>query len=338
MNILSGYPDAQFEIQQLNSTGAQVNVENNIQLKSAYLYSEVDHYTKILSSTRKIKIILHCKNALTVPGDLELRNLQLYCSNNKFNHQEQDNNYKDKNFLTAIQTAGIQTNQFNEQIGFNPRNFEEYKKEYNQNQNLFRDKNLPVIVDEPIKIFNEIIDNNKLRTVIKSTQNTQQVQLPSVEVDPYLSYIIGVWVNTKNKSNIQLQIQCSSDVKQFVGDNIAKNTQILLDEQNIQVQDYKFFYGFIYPYGLRNQPEQENLKLLQKIDQQLSEIQVEHSVQQKRGIICLDNKNFNLTPTIQFNSENQVSGTIVMPILKDLQIAQFRRDSITAINLQEQDF
>ena len=53
---------------------------------------------------------MQCKNALTVPGDLEIRNLQLFESTGKFNHQLADTNYNNNDFLTAISEAGIQTN------------------------------------------------------------------------------------------------------------------------------------------------------------------------------------------------------------------------------------
>lgn len=337
MNVLSGHPDQIFTIQYLNEQNTVLN-SHDCQMKSAYTFQDIELYQLVNKQSRKVRVIMQCKNALTVPGDLEIRNLQLFEQNGKFNHQSTDDNYKNNDFLTAISEAGIQTNQYNESIGFNPRNFEEYKQEYNSQMNLYKGKQLPVVVEEPIKIFNEIIDSNSLRTVIKQTNRQHQITLPQVNVNSHQSYIFGVWVNTKNNQNIKLQVQCQQKTRTLDGIDIIKNQQILLDESDITHQDYKFYYGFVYPYGLRKYSAQQTKDLLAKIDQQLSEIQVNHSNEQKRGIICLEKTDFTFTPTISFTQEQQVSGTIVMPIFKELQIAQFRRDQITALNLEERTF
>ena len=334
MNVLSGHPDQIFTIQYLNDQNNVLN-SHDCQMKSAYTFQDIELYQLVNKQSTKVKVIMQCKNALTVPGDLEIRNLQLFESTGKFDHQLTDANYDNNNFLTAISEAGIQTNQYNESIGFNPRNFIEYKQEYNQETNLYKEKSLPVVVEEPVKIFNEIIDNNQLRSVIKQTNNTHSLTLPQINVNPNQSYIFGMWVNTKNNQNIKLQVQCQQKTRTLNGTDIPIDNQILLDEQNITNQ---FFYGFVYPYGLRKYSTQQTQELLAKIDQQLSEIQANHSNEQKRGIICLEKTDFIFTPTISFTQEQQVSGTIVMPIFKELQIAQFRRDQITALNLEERTF
>ena len=337
MNVLSGHPDQIFTIQYLNDQNNVLN-SHDCQMKSAYTFQDIELYQLVNKQSTKVKVIMQCKNALTVPGDLEIRNLQLFESTGKFDHQLTDANYDNNNFLTAISEAGIQTNQYNESIGFNPRNFIEYKQEYNQETNLYKEKSLPVVVEEPVKIFNEIIDNNQLRSVIKQTNNTHSLTLPQINVNPNQSYIFGMWVNTKNNQNIKLQVQCQQKTRTLNGTDVPRDHQILLDEQNITNQDYKFFYGFVYPYGLRKYSAQQTQELLEKIDQQLSEIQVNHSNEQKRGIVCLEKTDFIFTPTISFTQEQQISGTIVMPIFKELQIAQFRRDQITALNLEERTF
>lgn len=337
MNVLSGHPDQIFTIQYLNDQNNVLN-SHDCQMKSAYTFQDIELYQLVNKQSTKVKLIMQCKNALTVPGDLEIRNLQLFESTGKFDHQLTDANYDNNNFLTTISEAGIQTNQYNESIGFNPRNFIEYKQEYNQETNLYKEKSLPVVVEEPVKIFNEIIDNNQLRSVIKQTNNTHSLTLHQINVNPNQSYIFGMWVNTKNNQNIKLQVQCQQKTRTLNGIDIPRDHQILLDEQNITNQDYKFFYGFVYPYGLRKYSAQQTQELLAKIDQQLSEIQANHSNEQKRGIICLEKTDFIFTPTISFTQEQQVSGTIVMPIFKELQIAQFRRDQITALNLEERTF
>lgn len=337
MNVLSGHPDQIFTIQYLNDQNNVLN-SHDFQMKSAYTFQDIELYQLVNKQSTKVKVIMQCKNALTVPGDLEIRNLQLFESTGKFDHQLTDVNYDNNNFLTAISEAGIQTNQYNESIGFNPRNFIEYKQEYNQETNLYKEKSLPVVVEEPVKIFNEIIDNNQLRSVIKQTNNTHSLTLPQINVNPNQSYIFGMWVNTKNNQNIKLQVQCQQKTRTLNGTDVPRDHQILLDEQNITNQDYKFFYGFVYPYGLRKYSAQQTQELLAKIDQQLSEIQVNHSNEQKRGIVCLEKTDFIFTPTISFTQEQQISGTIVMPIFKELQIAQFRRDQITALNLEERTF
>ena len=190
MNVLSSHPDQIFTIQYLNEQNTVLN-SHDCQMKSAYTFQDIELYQLVNKQSRKVRVIMQCKNALTVPGDLEIRNLQLFEQNGKFNHQSTDDNYKNNNFLTAISEAGIQTNQYNESIGFNPRNFEEYKQEYNSQMNLYKGKQLPVVVEEPIKIFNEIIDSNSLRTVIKQTNNQHQITLPQVNVNSHQSYIFG---------------------------------------------------------------------------------------------------------------------------------------------------
>ena len=326
-NILQNFPDAKIKIDYLDSQN-QILSSDFQQKQSSFQFQDLTLISKVNKNSTKIKVYIICENYITIPGSLELKNLQLFWAPVKYEPKQ------DPKFLTRIQKAGIETNSYIEQIGFNPRSVEDYKSEYNQNLNLFRNKDLPVIVEEPIKFFDQIIDNNNHRVVIKQTSNEKQISLPKLDLDFTKSYLIGAWIQSKiENQNIKFFVTVSQDSKQLKGNNYPKNQEILLDEQNISHNDFKFYYGFIYPQSLKNNSDQDNLNLLNKLDNQLSEIQTDH-LDQNRGVILLENKDCQISSRIQITGQS-ISQTIVMPICKELQITQIHRDRITSIDLEE---
>lgn len=325
MNILSGHPDAKIKIEYFDSNNRILDTHYQ-QKTSAFVYQDLELIQKVNKSAIKIVVTLICDNAITVPGDLILRNFQLYWQPVNYKFVPDSN----QNVLTKIQKAGVQTKNYIEQIGFNPRSLEDYIQERNQNANLYRNLVLPVIVEEPIKFFDTIIDDNNKRIVLKSSQNQQQIIFDQINVDYTKQYLVGMWIQQRVNQNIKLQINLSINCKSLKRNSFNRNQDILLDEQNITHNDYKFYYGFIYPSGMKNRTNEDNKNLLSILDNSLAEIQQNH-LNGERGLICLENKDYTAQVKLNFRGD-QISQIIVMPIFKELQIQSISREQISQVN------
>lgn len=335
MNISQIHSDAEIVIEYLNDNNEVIQEDKN-KTQQQFRYRDLILQQKINKLAKKARIILYCKNAITIP---EL----LYCKNFQCYYQLSDYEFKqntDENFLTSIDKSGIQTNSYQEGVGFNPRNFDDYVKEYNQNKNLLRDVTLPIIVEEPIKIYDKIIDNNKHRIVNKVNEESSNITLPSITIDNHKSYIFGVWISNKeNLTNTRLFLKQQNQLLDFrYGRILEENREIMIDRQkNLQDnKDFHFYYGIIYPYGQKG--NNDSLKnISKKIDDSLLEIQIDHHNTSKRLLTQVQPGNSEITLIVKNtnNQQKKINNILVMPIFKELQIFQIEKNRLVQMDLEE---
>lgn len=333
--IIQSHADAKFIIKFYNNSS--LVQEDSESIKSSGIFQQFNRYFEVPGNSNRLELLLEHSNAITIPGDLEVKNLEMYKAFKNYTHQSESDNH-----LVQISNIGIETQKYSEQIGFDFNSIDQYKEEFEQNFNLYKGKRLPQIVEEPIKFFNGIIDQNK-RIVNKSLNQEQMVQLPEIELNPHKSYIIGMWINSKKSASINLSISLKNqNLLRFPLLNEQQDiTNILVDQNENSNKNFKFYWTVIYPYGQRNLSNQDAMKIYDKIKQQVDNINQEVQDKLFHQFSCFNTKeNVIIQPKINFLQKNHdgIDGQIVMPIAKELQIATFDTNEVISFNLEDHNF
>lgn len=331
--IISSHADAKFVIKYYNSNN-QLIESDYVQEKSSGIFKSFQKDFVVPDGTTSFELILEHPNSVTIPGELEVKNLQMY---------QKNGNYKSplmpENHLISISKVGIETQKYTESVGFDPNDIDSYKEEFESDNNLYRNSRFPQIVEEPVKFFNEIIDQNK-RIVSKANARETIVSLPEITIDAHKSYLIGVWISTGDTTNtVKLEMNSGTGqiFKEINSTVVRDNTNMVLSESDNSNKNFKFYYCVLYPYGQRKLSQEQRQVLFEKFSRQFESINQDKITTTNYQFLTFNKKGeHQIQPKIRFQSaSNQVHGNIVMPIIKDLQIAQFDTNEVVQMNLVE---